>query len=191
MKQDSKLDEKLIIDEIEIPKGLLFDKRFNWIFLNKNGNLECGISDFLQKIIGKIDKIKINIKEGQIIQKGDLVLSIIQDGKRLNIFSPINGKILLLNYDVIFNPSKLKDNPYLWIYSINNENWNRELRFFMVYEQIKKFTISRINKLKDFIQLNQNELILQDGGELKSNLLEGFSCENWENFQNEFIDNEF
>ena len=138
------------------------------------------------------------IKEtGDKIKKGETILTIIQDGKQLNIYSPISGKITSVNESVAFDSSLLNSSPYEkgWIYNIEPQNWSAEIQFLKMASNYKEWLKNEFTRLKDFISFcatNKADkltgVVLQDGGEIKDNILENLGPEIWEDFQTNFID---
>ena len=68
---------------------------------------------------------------GEKIKKGDIVLSLVQKGKQLNIYSPVSGTIKEQNKALLTNSSLINSSPYSdgWIYMIEPTNWLREIQF--------------------------------------------------------------
>lgn len=180
-------DQSLII-----PKGLYFDKTHTWAFMEKDGSVKIGMDDFMQHVIGSITKIEMK-NEGDKIIKNDPLFSVIQNGKKLNIYSPITGIIIEQNKKLNINSSLLNTDPYIngWIYTIQPRNWTLELQFLSVAEKYQNWIKNEFVRVKDFFTTIDNSkysLILQDGGELKDNLLSNFDPKVWDDFQTEFID---
>ncbi len=96
------LDENALL----IPGGLYFDKTHTWAFLEQDGNVKVGIDDFLQHITGTITRIKMK-SPGKKVKKGEQILTIIQNGKQLNLYSPVSGTIIEQNITLESNSSAL------------------------------------------------------------------------------------
>jgi glycine cleavage system H lipoate-binding protein len=187
----------LVFDEgsITIPRGLFYDKTHTWAFMEKNGVVRIGIDDFLQHITGPLTRVKMK-NNGDKIKKGEQVLSIIQNGKQLNIYAPISGTIKAQNKILTSNSSLLNSSPYSdgWVYIIEPSNWLREIQFLIMEEKYKEWLKSEFSRLKDFLAallkpdaVEYAHGILQDGGELKDGVLKDLGPEVWEDFQTNFI----
>ena len=81
-----------------------------------------------------------------------------------------------------------------WIYTIEPSNWLRDMQFLLMANQYKEWIKNEFSRFKDFLAViqrsNNTELVplmLQDGGELKDNILEDFGPEIWEEFQIKFL----
>jgi len=185
-------DENSVI----IPKGLYFDKTHTWAFMKKDGMVKIGIDDFLQHITGYITRIEMK-KSGTKINKGDHLLTIVQKGKQLDIYSPMSGTIKAQNENLRSNPSLLNTSPYEngWVYNIEPTNWLLEIQFLSMADKYKTLLKNEFSRLKDFFatilqsQSPQFALItLQDGGAMKDGLLADLGPEIWDDFQTKFID---
>ncbi|MCF8368624.1 MAG: hypothetical protein K9G76_06245 [Bacteroidales bacterium] len=183
-------------NSIQIPKGLFFDKSHTWAFMEKEGKVRIGIDDFLQHVTGPITRIKMK-NPGDTIKKGEAVLTLIQNGKQLTVRTPVSGIIREINEDLITNSQKMNNSPYTegWVYMIEPSNWLREIQFLAMANKYKDWLKNEFHRLKDFIaasgninSLAQKPLILQDGGEIKDNILKDFRPEVWEDFQKHFLD---
>ena len=186
------LDENSLV----IPRGIYFDKTHTWAFMEQNGVVRIGIDDFLQHITGDITRIKMK-NPGEKIKKGETILSIIQNGKQLNLYSPVSGVIKKQNERLKTNSSLINSSPYDdgWVYMIEPTNWLRENQLLFMAEKQKQFIKKEFSRLRDFLALTlksdtakYSQVILQDGGELRDGVLSNLGPKTWEDFQTNFID---
>ena len=183
-------------NSVVVPGGLYFDKTHTWAFMEKDGMVKVGIDDFLQHITGPVTRIETK-KPGEKIKKGDMVLSIIQKGKQLNIYAPISGIIKEQNKMLLANASLINSSPYYegWVYMIEPANWLREIQFLDMAEKYKTWLFNEFSRLKDFLavslkvnKIEYEHIVLQDGGILKDSILADLGPEVWEDFQTNFLD---
>ncbi len=67
------------------------------------------------------------MKQGMKVVKGEVLARIIQDGKELEITSPLTGEIEQVNAALGENPGGLNEDPYgSWLYEIQPEKWKEE-----------------------------------------------------------------
>lgn len=186
----------LIEKSVNVPKGLYFDKTHTWAFMEKDGNVKVGMADFLQHITGKLTKILMK-EEGDKVRKGEKIMTIVRDGKQLNLYAPISGTILKQNRSLSIDSSLINTSPYAegWVYLIEPLNWLREVQFMFMGDKYGEWLRDEFTRLKDFIAASakRNNLVyahvvLQDGGELTDNVLADLEPEIWEDFQTQFID---
>ncbi|MCD4737400.1 MAG: hypothetical protein K8R53_15255 [Bacteroidales bacterium] len=197
LQQNSSNNTELInTNSITIPNGLYFDKTHTWLFMEQDGIVKIGIDDFLQHITGNFSRI-IMKKPGDQVKKNEYLMSLVQDGKQLKIYSPISGTIIKINKSLVTEPSLINSSPYNsgWMYMIKPSNWLREIHFFRMAGKQKEWLKHEFIRIKDFLAASANsgikgnpQFAIQDGGELKNNVLKDLGPHIWEDFQKIFID---
>jgi glycine cleavage system H lipoate-binding protein/ABC-type phosphate transport system substrate-binding protein len=188
----SALDENSLI----VPKGLYYDKTHTWAFMEQNGIVKVGVDDFLQHITGNLTRVILK-NPGDKVNKGDKIMTVVQNGKQLDLYSPVSGVIKKQNEKVLTDSSLINSSPYSdgWVYMIEPENWLRENQLLFMAEKHKQFIKNEFSRLKDFLaealtsdKEKYAQVILQDGGEIIDNTLSHFGPEVWEDFQLKYID---
>lgn len=181
---------------VVVPPGIYFDKTHTWAFMKKNGLVKVGIDDFLQHVTGPITRIEMK-KPGTRIRKGEILLTVVQSGKQLAVYSPVSGTITAVNKSLHQEPSQINSAPYNagWVYLIEPLNWQLETQFMFVAEKYKSWLKQEFIRLKNFLNSavrvtspEFNQVVMQDGGSLRDNVLSGLSPEVWDDFQTEFLD---
>lgn len=180
---------------IQVPSGLFFDKSHTWAFMEKDGKVRIGIDDFLQQITGPISRV-IMKQPGDHIKKGELFLTLVQNGKQMKIKSPVSGVVNEHNSGLVSDSSSLNSAPFFdgWVYLVEPLNWSKELKAFVMVDRYVDWIKAEMQRLKDYLSSGisipgriEAGPILQDGGELEKGFLESFGPEAWEEFQNGFI----
>lgn len=195
-------DERVLIKQplfgentVKVPGGIFFDKSHTWAFMEKEGIVRTGIDDFIQHVTGKITGIKSK-RPGDKLSKGETFITLIQEGKQLDLKSPVSGVIIENNPMLKENPSLLNTAPFEegWVYTIKSMSWMKELRVLLLGENYNRWLRSEFSRLKDFLALKiksgtavRYQPVLQEGGELKDGIMEFLGPEIWEEFQVSFI----
>ncbi len=194
--EDIVITSALNVNSIMAPAGLFYDKTHTWAFMEQDGHVKVGIDDFLPHVTGMLSQIKMKAP-GEKIRKGEKILTIIREGKHLDIYSPVTGYIKAQNDSLINNPSQLNTDPYSsgWVYRVEPSNWLREMKFMFMADTFKDWLEDEFVRLKDFLAFSANSnavvynhVVLQDGGELTNNVLADLEPTIWEDFQTQFID---
>ena len=194
--EDIEMTPALNENSIAAPRGLYYDKTHTWAFMEQDGMVKIGIDDFLKHITGPLTSLKMK-SQGEKVRKGEKILTVIRDGKQLNLYSPVSGYIRKQNESLLTNPSKINTLPYAegWVYQIEPANWVREVSFMFMFDKYREWLEDEFSRLRDFLALSANSnavvyqhIVLQDGGELKDNVLADLGPEVWEDFQTRFID---
>ncbi len=181
---------------LRIPQGLFFNKNHTWAFIEKSGNAKVGMDDFFQHVTGEVEFSNLK-NPGEIINKGDLLTEINQGDKKLKIFSPISGKIVETNPMLYEDPKIVNADPYEkgWFYNIKPSNWIQDTKSYFIAETATQWATKELERFKDFLsgrpvkdQISEQSLVmLQDGGELRDNILSELPNEVWIDFQKEFL----
>ncbi len=191
-------DELKTIDanELDVPKGLYFDKTHTWVYMEKDGIVKIGIDDFLQHITGPYTKIMLK-DPGEKVKKHEQIMTLVQDGKQLNIYAPVSGTIREINEILVTDPDTINTSPYAdgWVYMLEPSNWLREIQFLRMADKYREWIQYEFTRLKDFlagaVQGNPSpavQVAYQEGGALKDHVLHDQSPRVWEDFQKKFVD---
>ena len=180
---------------VAFPGGVFFDRSHTWAFMEKSGRVRIGMDDFLLSVSGPVSRVVMK-QPGEQIKRGEPCITLIQDGKRLEINSPLSGIIREQNEELLEDVSLLNSDPYAsgWILMVEPVNWISELKSYVMGQSYNDWLKQEVARLKAFfasvLKLEHSpdsELVLQDGGELKAGILESFGPEVWEEFQEGFI----
>jgi len=180
---------------LRIPQGVFYSKNHTWAYLEKSGVARIGLDDLLIHITGEV-KIKQLKMTGDVIERGDLIAEIDQNGKTLKIFSPISGEMTSENPVLYTNQELLVEDPYGrgWICSIKPSAWVSEISSMYLAGDATAMLKKDLVRYKDFLAINMNKyspesamLVLQDGGELSENSLAEMPEGLWQDFQKEFL----
>ena len=194
--EDIEITPALNENTILVPKGLYYDKTHTWSYMEQDGMVKIGVDDFIKHITGTITQIRMK-EPGEKVRKGEKILTLVRYGKQLNLYSPVSGYIRKQNGFLSINPPKISLLPYTdaWLYQIEPTNWKRESGFMFMFDKYRKWLEDEFIRLREFLASSANSntlvyehIVLQDGGELKDNVLADLGPEVWEDFQTKFID---
>ncbi len=190
----SKKPGLITIDSLRIPQGMFFSKFHTWAFLETNGEARVGIDDLLLHFTGNVS-IENTKTPGDIIRKGDLLAKVSNNGKNLQVLSPVSGEIMATNSLISENPELIKDDPNrFWIHTIKPSNWKAETSNYYLAEESTIWMLQELTRFKDFLASavtkylpDSQGIVLQDGGELLDQPLAQFPEEIWQEFQDKFL----
>jgi glycine cleavage system H lipoate-binding protein len=177
------------------PGGFFFDKSHTWAFMEKSGEVRIGMDHFLQDVCGSFTRVQMK-KPGETVKRGDSLLTLVQNGKRLEIKSPLSGVVREQNEDLMNDASLLNNDPYAdgWVMVLEPSSWLSELKFYFMGQVYTDWLKTELVRLKEFFTsrlkldgTKEASLVMQDGGEISAGILESFGPEVWEEFQEGFI----
>jgi glycine cleavage system H protein len=186
----------LSVKILNIPQGIYFSKNHTWTHLGESGAAKVGVDDFLQHVIGKLQVSGMK-DPGESIKKGELLAEIEQEGKQLKVYSPISGEVLETNALLLEDPALINADPYDkgWLYQVKPSNWMKETSSCLIAEKASEWADKELTRFKDFLSMGAMRkfssepamTMLQDGGEIRDNVLSELPEEVWEDFQEEFL----
>jgi glycine cleavage system H lipoate-binding protein len=180
---------------VTVREGLFFDRTHTWVFMEQGGRVRVGIDDFLQHITGRITRVEMK-RGGEKVKKGEIFLTLVQQGKKLNIQSPVSGIIKAHNPELELKPDLVNAFPCCdgWIYEVEPSRWLQEIRAFLMGDSYREWIRTEFGRLKEFLasgleslKVPGEEPVLQDGGAVRDGVMEYFGPEAWEEFQSGFM----
>jgi glycine cleavage system H protein len=188
----------LIFNQLQIQNGIFFSRNHTWAHLERSGMAKIGLDQLMYGFAGNLDIHPLRYSN-EMIRKGDVLAEIGLNGKRLRVFSPVSGRIIKANPRL---DGEVQEFPGLndgqdWLFEIRPTNWKSETSNYLLAEEAAAWFKSELERLKDFLALHTsrysqelNMVVLQDGGELKHDLMDELPSETWKEFQREFLDPE-
>ncbi len=186
----------LSINAVRLPRGVFFDTTHTWAFLETMGRIWVGVDDFLLALTGPVS-LKPNKRSGDFITRGEHLATLVSDGKSLNIYSPVSGKLRAVNRSALKKFSKRTNKEFTqnWLFDIEPKRWDMEKSMLILGEKAQQWIRQEQARLRDVLAfaeakygLSPQPILLQEGGEIADNVLESLAPELWEEFQSEFID---
>lgn len=180
---------------LSLPQGIFISRNHTWTHMLRSGNARVGIDNLLINLTGEVD-VKMPVKQGTRVSKGEVLSVIEREGKRLTILSPVSGEITDINPALQSDPSLLQEDPYGkgWICAIRPTAWKAEITGFHLAEEATAWMKNEIERIRDFMAVTANKynpaspaVALQDGGELAQYPLASLPKEAWDDFQAEFL----
>lgn len=177
---------------LRVPQGIFFGRNHTWAYLQKSGIARVGLDDFLLNVTGDIT-VNMLKEPGSTLKKGEVIATVGQNGRKLNINAPISGKLVETN--AISEIST--EDPYDvgWLCSIKPSRWKEESHLLLMADEATAWLNREVERFKDFLAgtlrtdaAGPAMVALQDGGELRTNLLADLDNEVWSAFQKEFLE---
>lgn len=121
---------------MNIPSDLKYAKTHEWAKI-EGENALIGISDHAQHAMGDI--VFVELPEiGSVLKAGD-VLGVVESVKAVSdVYTPIGGKILEINEEIIDAPEKINEDPYAsWMIKLEITN-KEEIESLFTKEQYEE-----------------------------------------------------
>jgi glycine cleavage system H protein len=119
------------------------------LWLKEDGDfIKIGMDAFAAMMTGNVSFITVDKKT---VKSGESIGSFESAKYISKLYSPVSGKIIEVNKEVLKDPSKINKDPYLtWIFKIKPEDMNYKSKYIIknkdqisnwIKDEIKKFEI--------------------------------------------------
>ena len=136
--------------ELNVPAGVFISPQHAWAKIELNGMVRIGPDDLIRKIFEKIDYVNLP-ETGQTIERGKPLFSIQYGDYKLEIPSPLSGKITSVNSEHAEHPEWLAIKPFelSWMCGIEPSNLARELPELKIGRDSVKWYQSEIDRYQE------------------------------------------
>lgn len=104
-----------------VPDGPSYHRGHTWAMPVPGvpGRFRVGIDDFAQRLLGRPDVVELPLV-GSRLSEGETGFRLSLDGRPVDLLSPVTGKVVALNQDVVGDPARLCADPYVsgWLYEV-------------------------------------------------------------------------
>jgi glycine cleavage system H protein len=158
-----------------------------WVNVIAPNLVTVGVDEFTKSVFGSVEELTVP-EPGSIIQQGGKAWNLRRGSRQLTQISPISGRVEEVNRELMQNPEALahKDTQSGWVIKVRPVKLKRELRNLLSGELLRRWNQSVKEQL--VASLSPAEFpVLQEGGEIKPNLGEELTSQQWEKVAQEFF----
>jgi glycine cleavage system H protein len=168
-------------------KGIFAHPSHTWVEVVEPNLVNVGMDKFTSSVFGSIKEIQLP-REGHRIYQGGSAWKIKRGERELVQVSPISGRVVEVNKEFVKNPSFLnQQNPEKnWILKIEPTNLARELRNLLTGETRARWNQAVKEQLVATL-VPTDYPVLQEGGEIKPDLGDELTSEQWRQVAREFF----
>ncbi|MBU2055852.1 MAG: glycine cleavage system protein H [Proteobacteria bacterium] len=177
-----------ISDWFHLPlEGMYFHQGHSWAKPEGDNVVRVGIDDFAQKLVGKIDAIKLP-QVGSQVSQGEKAWSLQVGSKSIDMLSPVDGKILDINESLLNSPESIGKDPYgqSWLMKVQAPRVSANLKNLLSGGLARKWMEEVREKL--LARMNYNlGAVSQDGGVPVDGIAKNIDRERWDEIVREFL----
>jgi len=177
-----------ISDWFRLPaEGVYFHQGHSWAAPEGGEVVRVGMDDFAQKLLGKIDAIKFP-KVGSQITQGEKAWSLLVGSKSIDMLSPVDGKILAINENLLSSPESISKDPYgqSWLMTVQAPKISSNLKNLLSGELARKWMDGVRENL--LARMNYNlGAVYQDGGVPVDGIARNLDPEKWDEIVKDFF----
>lgn len=127
---------------MDVVDHLLYTKEHEWINI-EGDEAAIGISDYAQESLGDITYVQLPSLEDEVEQFGEFA-SIESVKAASDIFSPMSGKVILINDDLNEEPGRINNSPY-------EKGWIARIKLSDVEEQSNLMSADEYRKFLESV----------------------------------------
>ena len=94
-----------------VPENVRYHQGHTWALSESPNLVRCGMDDFAGKLAGNIEAIQLP-QRGQWVRQGQKIWSVVRNGVKVDMVSPIEGSVADVNDAVATDPTLAGKDPY-------------------------------------------------------------------------------
>jgi len=169
-----------------LPEEVYYHLGHSWAVPEGPTVVKVGVDDFAQKLVGKIDAIRVpNL--GSTINQGDKGWALEVDSKTIEMLSPVDGKVVAINEKLVGSPDNINKDPYnSWLMKIESPRFSANKKQLLSGALAGKWMEEVREKLLSKMNYNLG-LVYQDGGLLVDGMARNLDRDKWDEIAKEFF----
>jgi glycine cleavage system H protein len=176
-----------ISEWFHLPERMYYHQGHSWAMPEEGDLVRVGIDDFAQKLVGKIDSIQLP-PVGSRVAQGEKGWSLLAGSKTIDMLSPVDGKVVGVNEDLLKSPESIGKDPYgqSWLLKVQAPRISTNLKNLLSGGLAKKWMEGVRENL--FARMNYNlGAVSQDGGVPVDGIARNIDREQWDKLVKEFL----
>ena len=156
---------------VQLPAGVFFHRTHAWIRVEGDGTVQVGLDDFARRLLGR--NIHFNAPlTGTMVEKGESVCLMEHQGETIPLLSPVDGRVLSVNHEVIDHPELVQSDPYGqgWLYRIRPYNLYHNLRDLLSGVEARVWMEEELRQLSGVLEPGSALPRAADGGRMIEDL---------------------
>lgn len=176
-----------ISEWFRLPEGRYYHLGHSWAIPEGNQQtVKIGIDDFAQKLVGKINGVQIPAV-GSTLRQGDKGWALKVNSKTIDMLSPVGGRVIAINEEVLRTPDGLNKDPYNnWLMEVEAPKFSVDKRQLVSGTLAKKWMEEVRENLLSRMNYNLG-LVYQDGGLLVDGMARNLDREKWDEIVKDYF----
>ena len=176
-----------LVDWFYLANDFLYHQGHSWVMPEGKNTVFVGMDDFAQKLLGLPANIELP-KVGSHIKQGERGWKLTFNGKSINMLSPVNGKVVAVNNELINNLQLLEQDPYQkgWLLKVIPSRLAVDKKNLISGALAKAWIEDSVDRLSTRMTSSYG-VVLQDGGVPVSGFAKEIAPDNWDELAREFL----
>jgi glycine cleavage system H protein len=176
-----------IVAGFQLPDNRRYHQGHTWALQESPTLVRVGLDDFGARLAGKIDEISLP-KRGQWIRQGQKFATMVRDGQKTELVSPVEGEVTSVNEALLSDLAVLNNDPYGqgWFVSVLSPDLSTCFRNLLNGTLARKWMAEASSRLQMRIPALVGA-VAQDGGVAVHDLTVQMPTTKWAEITREFF----
>ena len=172
----------------DLPANRNYHQGHTWAQQESPTLVRVGLDDFGARLAGKVDSI-ILPKRGQWIRQGQKFATLMRDGQKVELVSPVEGEVTNVNDALLLDSSLTNTDPYGkgWFVSVVSPDLQTNFRNLLNGSLARKWMAEAASRLQTRMVPAYAGALAQDGGLAVHDLTLQMPTEKWGEITREFF----
>ena len=169
------------------PTSIYLNRSHTWVAMEACGRVRLGLDDFIQKVLGPADAIKLPAA-GVTWQRGQVGLTLVRKGKEAPVPAPLDGVVEVVNSKIRQRAALAHDDPYGegWLCVVTPTNLQPDLEKLLFGRRNAAWIENETHKLLGMMESSAGAT-LNTGGTVIGDIFGTHPQLGWENLVREFL----
>jgi glycine cleavage system H protein len=170
-----------------VPDHLRYHPGHTWALSESPNLVRVGMDDFATKLAGKVEHVNLP-QRGQWIRQGQKVWSLVRNGVKIDMVSPIEGSVADINDAIANDPALIGKDPYGegWLVTVQSPDAKTNFRNLLGGALARWWTEESSMRLQRLMPSALGALA-QDGGVALDDVASTLPDEQWAKVTREFF----
>jgi glycine cleavage system H protein len=171
----------------DLPSNRSYHQGHTWAQQESPTLVRVGLDDFGARLAGKIDAVLLP-KRGQWLRQGQKFATLLRDGQKVDLFSPVEGEVTNVNDALLLDSSLTNTDPYGqgWFVSVLSPDLQTNFRNLLNGTLARKWMAEAAGRLQMRVPVLAGA-VAQDGGVAVHDLTVQMPTEKWGEITREFF----
>ena len=176
-----------LVGGFAVPNHLRYHPGHTWALSESPNLVRIGMDDFATKLAGKVEHVNLP-QRGQWIRQGQKVWSLVRNGVKIDMVSPIEGSVTDINDAVGNDPALIGKDPYGegWLVTVQSPDAKTNFRNLLGGALARWWTEESSMRLQRLMPSALGALA-QDGGVALDDVASTLPDEQWVKVTREFF----
>ncbi len=171
----------------ELPENVRYHPGHTWALSESPDLVRVGLDDFAVRLIGKVQRVVLP-KRGQWIRQGQKIVTVMRDGSKADLVSPIEGEVASVNEAVLSDATLPSRDPYGegWLLTVFSPDAKTNFRNLLGGTVARKWAEEAASRLRMRIPVLAGA-VAQDGGVAVDDIAAHLPDQVWGDLTREFF----